>query len=59
MKITKEIIEALEKAKTMIKFIEAYDIPEEERAESAWLIAINDIIDRTALAFRNELEWIK
>lgn len=58
MKITKEIIDALEKAKTKIKFIESSGIPKDKRAESAWLIAINDIIDRTVLAVRDELELL-
>ncbi len=59
MEITKEIIEAIEKAKTKIKFIEAFGIPVEKQPESAWLITINDIINRTALAVRDELEILK
>lgn len=59
MKITKEIIKALEKAADKIKSIEARHVPAEFRKDSAWLNAVNDIIDRTVLAVRNELERIK
>jgi len=59
MIITKEIINSLEKAKAKIKKIEANFVPKEFRADSAWLEAINDIIDRTVLAVRDALEKVK
>lgn len=59
MKITKDIIEALEKAKNKIKNIETKFVPLEFRKDSEWLKAVFDIIDRTALALRDELEQIE
>ncbi|KKN66076.1 hypothetical protein LCGC14_0475540 [marine sediment metagenome] len=59
MKISKEIISALERAKIKIKKIEMKPVLKEYRAGSAWLGDINDIIDRTVLAVRDELESIK
>ena len=50
------MIKAIERAKDKIKKIEAKHIPAEFRANSAWLQAVNDIIDRTALAISDELE---
>ena len=50
-----EVIEAIKRGKEKIKTIEAQQIPKEKQTNSAWLIAINDIIDRTGLAIRDEL----
>ena len=59
MKITKEILGAIERGKAKIKGIEAGFMPEIFRKDSAWLEAINDIINRTGLAIRDELEHIE
>ena len=55
MKITIEIIKAIEQGKDMVKKVEAAFVPSEFRENSAWLGAINDVIDRTALAIRDKL----
>ncbi|KKL48009.1 hypothetical protein LCGC14_2329840, partial [marine sediment metagenome] len=56
MTITKEITRAMEKAKIKIKNEERNAIAKEFQSNSGWLCAINDIIDRTILAVRDELE---
>ena len=58
MKITKEIIKAIEQGKDKVKKTEATYIPSEFRKDSAWLDAVYDIIDRTALAIRDKLEQV-
>jgi len=50
-----KMIEAVERAKAKMKKIEAKHIPVKFRENSAWLQAVNDIIDRTALAIVDEL----
>lgn len=56
MKITKEIIDAIDRAKDKVKKAEAKLIPAEFHKDSAWLETVNDIVDNTSLAVRNELE---
>ena len=56
MALTKEIIGAVERGRDKMKKIEAEEIPLKYRKESAWVIAVSDIIDRTALAIRDELD---
>ena len=56
MKITKEILAAIEAGKYKVKRIEAKTVPAEFRKNSAWLEAIYDIVNRTGLAIRDELE---
>lgn len=58
MKITKKITKAIEQGKDKVKKIETTYVPSEFRENSAWLDAVNDIIDRTGLAIRDKLEWI-
>ena len=59
MKITDEILIAIKRGENKIKRIEANIVPAEFRKDSAWLDAVNDIISRTCLAIRDELEEIK
>lgn len=54
--IMEQAIIAIDLAKDKIKNIEAQQVPKEYQANSAWLTAVNDIIDRTALAIRDELD---
>lgn len=58
MKVTDEIVCALNRATSKMKTIEEACIGKQYRKDSAWLSTINDIIDRTALAIRDELENI-
>lgn len=51
-----QIIKRVEQAKNKVKRIEAAAVAEESRKDSAWLGAVNDIIDRVALAILDELE---
>jgi hypothetical protein len=51
----KEIIAAIERGRDRIKKIEENSVAKEFRKDSAWLCAINDIIDRTALSIRDEI----
>jgi len=56
MTITPNIVASIEHAKSRIKEIEARNIPLERRGDSAFLQYACDLIDRTALAIRDELE---
>ena len=59
MEITREMVSAIKEGVYKIKKIEAASIPQDKVKDSAWLIAIYDIIDRAALAIRDELENVK
>ena len=59
MKITKEVLVAIEAGAKKIKRIETKVVAPEFREDSAWLEAIYDIINRTALAIRDALEDVK
>jgi len=50
-----KVIEAIERGKEKIKAIEAQKVVKERRNDSAWLMAVNDIVDRVGLAIRDEL----
>jgi len=50
-----KVIEAIERGKEKIKAIEAQKVVKERRKDSAWLMAVNDIVDRVGLAIRDEL----
>jgi len=58
MIITDEILAAIRRGENKIKRIEAGIVPAEFRKDSAWLDAVNDIIARTCLVIRDELEDI-
>lgn len=58
MRITPEIIRAINKGAAKIKTIEAKYIPKEFRQDSGWLRAVNDVVNRTALSIRDELEKV-
>ena len=51
-----QIIKAIERGKNTVKRIEASQIPKDKRRDSAWLNAINDIIDRVGLSILDQLE---
>ncbi len=51
-----EMLKAIERAKDKLKNIESKMIAVELREDSAWLNAINDIIDRAGLAVLDELD---
>ena len=53
-----ELIAAIKHGKDKVKKIEAKSVPVEFRKDSAWLEAIYDIINRTGLAIRDEIEKI-
>ena len=59
MKITKEILAAIDAGKYKVKRIEAKAVPAEFRKDSAWLEAIYDVINRTGLAIRDEIEYME
>jgi len=59
MKITREMVVAIKEGAYQVKKIEAKPIPKDRVKDSAWLAAVYDIIDRTALAIRDQLENIK
>jgi len=54
--ITKELLAAINAGSSKVKKIEAKSVPVEFRKNSAWLDAIYDVINRTALAIRDEIE---
>ncbi len=51
-------IQAINKAIVKVKKMEAAKIPEIHRDKSEWLAAINDVIEQTASAIINELDYI-
>lgn len=56
MILTKKILRSIERGRDKIKKIETKAVESEFQKDSAWLIAVYDIVDRTALAIRDELE---
>ena len=50
-----DIIAAISRGVNRMKRIEEQAVPEERRKDSAWLDACFDLINRTALAIRDEL----
>ena len=58
MKITKEILAAIEAGMDKVKRIEAKMVAPEFRKDSAWLDAIYDTINRTGLAIRDEIDKV-
>jgi len=56
--ITKELLAAINVGSSKVKKIEAKAVSPEFRKDSAWLDAIHDVINRTALAIRDEIECI-
>ena len=58
MEIAKEILVAIEAGKYKVKRIEAKAVAPEFREDSAWLEAIYDVINRTGLAIKDEIEKI-
>ena len=56
MSITKETIKAIDRGRDKVKRIEAKAVEPEFQDDSAWLAAVYDIIDRTALAIYDELD---
>lgn len=54
----REIIKAIVQAKNKIKKIESNAADVGFRKDSAWLVTVNDIIDRVGLAILDELDKI-
>ena len=59
MIFTHSQLEAIRRGRNKIKKAYEKDVIPELRKDSAWLEAVNDIIDDTALAIQNELEKIE